>query len=87
LLLLDEPTEGIQPNVVQQIEAALHRVRRELGVTVMIVELYLDFSPGLSAGPLLRHARWAHCGVQGYTATESAADGGAAGLYLTMGNW
>jgi ABC-type phosphate transport system ATPase subunit len=33
LLLLDEPTEGIQPNVVQQIEEALRRVRRELGVT------------------------------------------------------
>lgn len=44
LLLLDEPTEGIQPNVVQQIEAALRRVRRELGVTVMIVEQYLDFA-------------------------------------------
>jgi urea transport system ATP-binding protein len=44
LLLLDEPTEGIQPNVVQQIETALRRVRRELGVTVMIVEQYLDFA-------------------------------------------
>ena len=44
LLLLDEPTEGIQPNIVQQIEAALRRVRRELGVTVMIVEQYLDFA-------------------------------------------
>ncbi|HZQ40137.1 MAG TPA: urea ABC transporter ATP-binding subunit UrtE, partial [Rhizomicrobium sp.] len=44
LLLLDEPTEGIQPNVVQQIEVALRRVRHELGVTVMIVEQYLDFA-------------------------------------------
>src|SRR5437868_6111345 len=44
LLLLDEPTEGIQPNVVQQIEVALRHVRRELGVTVMIVEQYLDFA-------------------------------------------
>lgn len=44
LLLLDEPTEGIQPNVVQQIEDALRRVRRELGVTIMIVEQYLDFA-------------------------------------------
>ena len=34
LLLLDEPTEGIQPNVVQQIEDALRRIRRELGVTI-----------------------------------------------------
>jgi urea transport system ATP-binding protein len=44
LLLLDEPTEGIQPNVVQQIEAALRRIRAELGVTVVIVEQYLDFA-------------------------------------------
>lgn len=44
LLLLDEPTEGVQPNVVQQIEAALQRVRVELGITIVIVEQYLDFA-------------------------------------------
>ncbi|MET0270550.1 MAG: ATP-binding cassette domain-containing protein, partial [Sphingomonas sp.] len=43
LLLLDEPTEGVQPNVVQMIEEALRRVRDDLGVTVLIVEQYLDF--------------------------------------------
>lgn len=44
LLLLDEPTEGIQPNVVQQIEQALQRIRTELAVTIVIVEQYLDFA-------------------------------------------
>lgn len=44
LLLLDEPTEGIQPSVVQQIERALRRIRTELGVTIVIVEQYLDFA-------------------------------------------
>lgn len=44
LLLLDEPTEGIQPNVVQQIEQALRRIRSELSVTIVIVEQYLDFA-------------------------------------------
>ncbi|MGE4481390.1 urea ABC transporter ATP-binding subunit UrtE [Acidocella sp.] len=44
LLLLDEPTEGIQPNVVQQIEQALRRIRAELGMTIVIVEQYLDFA-------------------------------------------
>ncbi len=48
LLLLDEPTEGIQPNVVQQIEDALRRVRTELGITVLIVEQYLDFAWGFA---------------------------------------
>lgn len=43
LLLLDEPTEGIQPSVVQQIEQALAHVRDELGMTVIVVEQYLDF--------------------------------------------
>jgi urea transport system ATP-binding protein len=44
LLLLDEPTEGIQPSVVKQIEHALRRIRSELGVTIVIVEQYLDFA-------------------------------------------
>lgn len=44
LLLLDEPTEGIQPSVVQQIEGALERVRSELGVAVLLVEQYLEFA-------------------------------------------
>lgn len=72
LLLLDEPTEGIQPNVVQQIEDALRRARRELGVTVMIVEQYLDFAWSfadhycvMQRGRIVR---------QGTTADESAAE-------------
>lgn len=44
LLLLDEPTEGIQPNVVQQIEHALRRIRTELSTTIVIVEQYLEFA-------------------------------------------
>lgn len=43
LLLLDEPTEGIQPSVVQQIEGTLAHVRDELGMTILVVEQYLDF--------------------------------------------
>ncbi len=44
LLLLDEPTEGIQPSIVQQIQKALQQIRRELHVAVVIVEQYLDFA-------------------------------------------
>lgn len=43
LLLLDEPSEGIQPNVVDEIEAALARIRAELGMTLLVVEQNLDF--------------------------------------------
>jgi len=44
LLLLDEPTEGIQPNIVQQIQDALQLVRTALNVAVLIVEQNLDFA-------------------------------------------
>jgi urea transport system ATP-binding protein len=44
LLLLDEPAEGIQPNVVQEIGRILGTVRRELGVAILIVEQHLDFA-------------------------------------------
>jgi urea transport system ATP-binding protein len=44
LLLLDEPTEGVQPSVVQQIQDVLRRIRTELGVGVIIVEQNLDFA-------------------------------------------
>jgi urea transport system ATP-binding protein len=44
ILLLDEPTEGIQPSIVQQIETALEHIRHDLGVAVLLVEQYLDFA-------------------------------------------
>jgi urea transport system ATP-binding protein len=44
LLLLDEPAEGIQPNVVAEIGRILSTVRRELGVAILIVEQHLDFA-------------------------------------------
>ncbi|MGN6370018.1 MAG: urea ABC transporter ATP-binding subunit UrtE [Phycisphaerae bacterium] len=43
VLLLDEPTEGIQPNIIQQIGQVLRKLVRERGMTVVLVEQYLDF--------------------------------------------
>jgi urea transport system ATP-binding protein len=43
LLLLDEPTEGIQPSVILQIEDAIERIKRE-GISVLLVEQYLEFA-------------------------------------------
>jgi urea ABC transporter ATP-binding protein UrtE len=42
LILLDEPSEGIQPNIVQQIGRIIRRLRDEQGLTVVIVEQNLD---------------------------------------------
>lgn len=43
LLLLDEPTEGIQPNIVQEIAATLRQLRQEKGLGVLVAEQNLDF--------------------------------------------
>jgi urea transport system ATP-binding protein len=43
VLLLDEPTEGIQPNVIQQIGIVLRKLVAERGMTIVLVEQYLDF--------------------------------------------
>ena len=42
VLLLDEPTEGIQPNIIQQIGGVLRKLV-ERGMTIVLVEQYLDF--------------------------------------------
>ena len=44
LLLLDEPTEGIQPSIVQEIGNALNRIRKELNIAILLVEQYLRFA-------------------------------------------
>ena len=43
ILILDEPTEGIQPSIIQDIGRAIQRVNQELDISVLIVEQYLDF--------------------------------------------
>jgi urea transport system ATP-binding protein len=43
VLLLDEPTEGIQPSIIDEIGQALHKFVDELHLTVVVVEQYLDF--------------------------------------------
>ena len=74
LLLLDEPTEGVQPSVVQQIQEVLGRIRVELNVAMIIVEQNLDFAWGfadrfvvMQRGRVVRH---------GSTADESSAEAG-----------
>jgi urea transport system ATP-binding protein len=44
LLVLDEPTEGIQPNVVQDIAGVLSKLNKEEGMTVLVVEQKLHFA-------------------------------------------
>ena len=48
LLLLDEPTEGIQPSIIDQIEDAVHSLKREGDLSIILVEQYLDFARSAS---------------------------------------
>ena len=43
ILVLDEPTEGIQPNIIQQIGEILRELVEERNMSVVLVEQYLDF--------------------------------------------
>jgi urea transport system ATP-binding protein len=44
LLLLDEPTEGLQPSIVLDIEQALTQIKREMGISVLLVEQHIAFA-------------------------------------------
>lgn len=44
IILLDEPTEGIQPNIVEQIEEVITRLNREHRITVVLVEQNVAFA-------------------------------------------
>jgi len=44
LLILDEPTEGIQPNIVSKIAGIINKLNKELGLTVLLVEQKLPFA-------------------------------------------
>lgn len=48
IVLLDEPTEGIQPSVVEEIGDQLKALKKERGLTVLLVEQNLDFITHLS---------------------------------------
>ena len=44
LLILDEPTEGIQPNIVHEIGDIIRKLNQEIGLTVLLVEQKLPFA-------------------------------------------
>jgi branched-chain amino acid transport system ATP-binding protein len=53
LVLLDEPTEGIQPSIIDEIIETLQRLRAESGLTMILVEQNLDFIAALSQRVLI----------------------------------
>ena len=48
LLLLDEPTEGIQPNIITQTGEVISFLRNQKTMAIVLVEQYFDFAFGLA---------------------------------------
>ena len=65
LLLLDEPTEGIQPNIIQHIGRVISYLRDEKKMAVILVEQYFDFAYGLGDRfYVLQRGQVAACGTK-----------------------
>lgn len=48
VILLDEPTEGIQPSIIMEIQDVLRQLNRSEGVSILLAEQNLDFVGGLA---------------------------------------
>ncbi len=48
LLILDEPTEGIQPSIIKDIERAIRALAEEGSMAILLVEQYYDFARSLA---------------------------------------
>jgi urea transport system ATP-binding protein len=44
LLVLDEPTEGLQPSIVHEMEEIIQRLHRERGLSILLAEQYFEFA-------------------------------------------
>jgi len=75
LLVLDEPTEGIQPSIIKDIERAIRRLAEEGRMAIVLVEQYYDFARSLadryvvlSRGEVLKSGRGADMDADGVRA-------------------
>ncbi len=44
LLILDEPTEGIQPNIAEQIQDTIRTLNKRMGLTIFLIEQHVGFA-------------------------------------------
>jgi urea transport system ATP-binding protein len=71
LLILDEPTEGIQPNVVAEIEAIIIKLSQRNGMSILLVEQHIGFA--------LQAAESYHVLSAGRVSSSGAGGAGSAG--------
>jgi urea transport system ATP-binding protein len=79
LLLLDEPTEGIQPSIIDEIENAIVRIKERGTVAILLVEQYLQFALRLADRYYVMEK-----GSIVVDGTTSEATAGAVERYLTI---
>lgn len=76
LLLLDEPTEGIQPNIIQQIGEVIRQLRDKGDMAIVLVEQYFEFAYGLADRfVVLRRGEVMLAGKKGTIAKEDLLKG------------
>lgn len=73
LMLLDEPSEGLQPNLVQQIGDDLKRINQELGTTVLFVEQNIELVMALAQRGYVVDKGQIHAALDGAAVTDQAA--------------
>jgi urea transport system ATP-binding protein len=66
LLILDEPTEGIQPSIILEIEDAIAALHQATGLTILLVEQYVEFALRLAQRyAVMEGGRITHAGETG----------------------
>lgn len=48
LLILDEPTEGIQPNIAEQIQETIRTLNKKVGLTIFLIEQHVEFAKSVA---------------------------------------
>ena len=75
LLVLDEPTEGLQPSIILEIEDAIAELHRSTGMSILLVEQYVEFALRLAERYAVMEAgRITRSGTTGSVALASFAE-------------
>ena len=75
LLVLDEPTEGIQPSIIGEIEDAIAAIHRETHMSILLVEQYVEFALRLADRyAVMDGGEITHAGMTSAVELESVAE-------------
>lgn len=75
VLVLDEPTEGIQPSIIKDIGVVIRRLVSEQGMGILLVEQYYDFAESLADHyAVMSRGRITHAGIGSEMAEKGVRD-------------